>query len=249
MRVVIVDDEKSARGILRLFLKDHSDVEIVGEASDGQQAHDLCEELKPDVIFLDIQMPVLTGLEMLDVLEDPPWVIFTTAYDEFAVQAFEKNAVDYLLKPFNKDRLAQSLVRVRERIETSRAENAAQTQKVAKELEQRKVLERIPVKIRGKIHVVQVCNLVLAEAEGDYVMLNTFDGRYLKEITMKYLEKHLPADEFCRIHRSSIVRIGEVQSIEPIPGSSSGQMVVLKSGIKVRASADGLRRLKKALGN
>lgn len=248
MRVLIVDDEKSARGLLRLFLQAHSDVEIIGEASDGQEAFDMCQELKPDVLFLDIQMPVLTGLELLEMLTDPPRVIFTTAYDEFAVQAFEKNAVDYLLKPFNKERLAQSLERVRERM-TTVAEDGNQTKKAVQKLQEKTILERIPVKVRGRIHIVQVRSLIMAEAEGDYVMLNTYDGRYLKEITMKYLEEHLPAADFCRIHRSTIVRISEVQGIEPIADSASGQMVLLKNGTQARASADGLRRLKKALGS
>lgn len=249
MKILIVDDEAPARGLLKIFLKDHVDCEVVGEAADGMEGYRLYQELQPDLVFLDIQMPKVNGFEMLELLENPPCVVFATAYDQYALKAFEKNAIDYLLKPFGKERLAQTLERVRERLKLKASSTVSESPErnlVKSEGLGPNVLERIPVKLRGKIHIVPVRDIFLAEAEGDYVMLSTLDGRYLKEITMKYLESHLPTDQFCRVHRSAIVRIDAVKGVEPV-GSDAWQ-VRLKNDATVRASAEGLKSLKKRLG-
>jgi len=247
MRVLIIDDEDAARQLLKIYLKEHADCEIVGEASDGFDGFRLVRELNPDVIFLDIQMPRITGFEMLELLEKPPAIIFATAYDQYAIKAFEKNAADYLLKPFSKDRLTQALDKVRARLQTLgttvSSPEIAVSQSVREEVE---YLERIAVKMRNKVHVVPVDIIQLFEAEGDYVQIHTPEGKYLKEFTMKYLEAHLSPEQFVRVHRSNIVAINSVKGLEHTGPET--WMVRLKNGVGVKASVDGVRQLKKVLG-
>jgi two-component system LytT family response regulator len=248
MKILIVDDEAPARKLLKLFLQDHPDCEVVGEAADGFEGFRLIGELSPDVVFLDIQMPRVTGFELLELLDNPPVVVFATAYDQFAVQAFEKNAADYLLKPFGKERLSTALGRIRERLQL-RALGAGNSveHKVLEAVQERPdILERIAVKVRNKVHVIPVSQIIRIEAEGDYVSLVTMEHKYLKEFTMKYLDSHLPPKEFLRVHRSDFVRIDSVKGLEH--ASAEVWNVRMKNGDAVRASADGIKQLKKVLG-
>lgn len=245
MKLMVIDDEEPARQLLRLFLKDIPDVEVVGEAEDGFQAYQMIRELNPDVITLDIQMPRLTGFELLELLEKPPVILFATAYDQFALQAFEKNAADYLLKPYSRERLFQALQKARDRLSLKSAQQQPELA-VSKAIQEKSgILERIAVKVRHKVVVVSVDAIERIEAEGDYVTLHTAEGRYLKEFTMKYLETHLP-DAFIRVHRSNFVRIEAVQGLE----HSSGDvwLVRMRNGDTVRCSAEGIKLLKRRLG-
>lgn len=246
-KILIVDDEEPARQLLRLFLKDIPDLEIVGEASDGFEAFQMIRELKPDLLTLDIQMPRLTGFELLELLENPPVIIFSTAYDQFAIQAFEKNAADYILKPYSKERLRQAIQKAVERLRIKDLpEQVAVESHVRQSFhDQNQILERIAVKVRNKVVMVQVSQVQRIEAEGDYVSLHTPEGRYLKEFTMKYLESHLPED-FVRVHRSDFVRVTAVKGLEHASGDV--WFARMHNGDQVRCSAEGIKQLKKRLG-
>lgn len=248
MRVVIIEDEEPARKLLQIYLKEHGDCEVVGEAADGFEGFRLIQELKPDVVFLDIQMPRITGLELLDLLESPPLIVFATAYDHFAVQAFDRNACDYLLKPYGKERFRQALDRVRQRLAKANSAGPSPEQSVMRDLRDQpgEQLQRIAVKVRNKVHVIPVDQITHIEAEGDYVYLHTAEGRFLKEVTMKYLESHLPAQHFLRIHRSAIVNLLAIKGLEQ--KGPEAWMVVLQSGLQVKASGEGRKQLKKILG-
>lgn len=246
MKVLLIDDEEPARQLVKIFLKNHPDCEIVGEAADGFEGFRLIKELNPDVVFLDIQMPRITGFELLELLEAPPIIVFATAYDQYAIRAFEKNAADYLLKPFSRERLGQALDKVRQRL-GAKTIGLAPEQKIQVQLQERpEVLERIAVKLRNKVQVIPVEDVLFFEAEGDYVFLHTAEGKFLKEVTMKYLESHLPPDRFVRVHRSAIVHVEAIKGLEQI-GPEAWQ-VILKSGQAVRVSGEGRKQLKKSLG-
>jgi len=249
MKIVLIDDEEPARQLTKIFLKDHADCEIVGEAGDGFEGFQLIKDLNPDVILLDIQMPRITGFEMLELLENPPLVIFCTAYDQYALKAFEKNAADYLLKPFSRERLTQAIQKVRDRL-LSRQADPSQQNSVSGVLadmhEKPEELDRIAVKVRNRVNVIPVDQIFHIEAEGDYVNLHTPEGRFLKEYTMKYLEAHLPAERFVRVHRSDFVQLEAVQGLEH--SSTDVWHVRLKNGSLVRCSSEGIKLLKKKLG-
>jgi two-component system LytT family response regulator len=246
MKILLIDDEEPARQLVKIFLKSHADCELVGEAADGFEGFRLIRELQPDVVFLDIQMPRITGFELLELLENPPIIVFATAYDQYAIKAFEKNAADYLLKPFSKERLAQALEKVRQRL-AIKQDGVAPEQKIKEQIQDRKeLLERIAVKLRNKVQVIPVEDILYFEAEGDYVFLHTADGKFLKEVTMKYLENHLPPDRFIRVHRSAIVHVEAIKGLEQL-GAEAWQ-VILKSGQPVRVSAEGRKQLKRLLG-
>jgi len=249
MKLVLIDDEEPARQLVKIFLKDHPDCEVVGEAGDGFEGFRLIKELNPDLVFLDIQMPRITGFEMLELLEEPPIIIFATAYDQFALKAFEKNAADYILKPFSRDRFNQALQKARERSQLRKA-NAEQPNPekavLADVQDKTEILDRIAVKLRNRVYVIPVDQIFHIEAEGDYVNLHTPDGCYLKEFTMKYLDAHLPPDQFLRVHRSDFVRLSAVQGLEH--KSSDVWHVKLKNGSSVRCSSEGIKALKKKLG-
>ncbi|HSQ42774.1 MAG TPA: LytTR family DNA-binding domain-containing protein [Fibrobacteraceae bacterium] len=246
MRVLIIDDEEAARHLMRIYLADHPDCEIVGEAADGFEGYRCIRELQPDLVFLDIQMPRISGFEMLELLETPPIIIFATAYDQFAVKAFEMNAADYLLKPFSKDRVVAAIDKVRQRLQQTNPNLSVEKAVLETVQAQNDILERIAVKVRQKVLIIPVDKIYRIEAEGDYVTLHTPEGRYLKEFTMKYLENHLPPGKFVRVHRSNFVCIEAVKGLE----HSSAEIwhVRLKDDQLVRASAEGIKQLKRALG-
>jgi two-component system, LytTR family, response regulator len=245
LKVVIIDDEEPARTIIRSFLGEFTDLQVAGEFSDGFAGMKGIQELKPDIVFLDIQMPRLTGFELLELLENPPVIIFSTAYDQYAIRAFELNATDYLLKPYSKDRFRQAVQKAIARV--GKGENpGAKLKRVAEEaVSTEESLVRIAVKSGSKIQVVPVSDVIYLEAEGDYVMIHTADARYLKEKTLKYFESHLDPAQFIRIHRSSIVNATYIGRIELYDKES--YMVLLKNGVKLRASSSGYKLLKDTL--
>jgi two-component system, LytTR family, response regulator len=238
--VLIIDDEALARQLVRKYLSDIPGLEIVGECENGFDALKAIHELNPDLLFLDIQMPKIDGFELLEVLDQKPEIIFTTAFDQYAIRAFEMNAVDYLLKPFSKERLCQAVEKARQRIGTP----ALGTPALLKHLEgSKQILERVITRLGSKITVIPVEKIIYFEAADDYVMVCTEQGKHLKEKTMKYFEEHLPGGQFIRVHRSYIVNIAEIKSLELY--SKDSYLAVMKNGEKLKVSAEGYRRLKK----
>ncbi|MGD9992757.1 MAG: LytR/AlgR family response regulator transcription factor [Salinivirgaceae bacterium] len=244
MKVLIIEDEAPAREIVKAFLKNYPEAELVGECEDGFSGLKAIKEMQPDLVFLDVQMPKITGFEMLELLDEQPQIIFTTAYDQYAIKAFEMNAVDYLLKPFSKERFNQAM----EKVQTKEAasDTGEKLQKVIQTLDEKsEKLFRIAVKKGGDIHMIPVEELLYIEAKDDYVMLYTAKGRYLKEKTMKYYENHLDEQEFVRVHRSYIVRVDQVKRLEPYGKSS--YLAILSQGQKINVSLSGYRKLKEVL--
>lgn len=243
IRTIIIDDEEPARMLVRKFLEDFSEIEVLGECSDGFTAAKSINEHKPDLIFLDVQMPKLSGFELLEIIEHRPQVIFTTAYDSYAIKAFDENAVDYLLKPFSRERFADAVSKVMGRIASKSEQNYSDVIALAEE--KTEILQRIAVKSGTKIEIIAVSDIIYLESEGDYVMIHTKSGKYLKEKTMKYFEQHLDPETFIRIHRSFIININEISRIELFEKES--YIVKLKNGAQIKASNSGYKALKDML--
>lgn len=246
IKVLIIDDEPPARELVRHYLTSFPGIEIAAECENGFEALRAINEIKPDLIFLDIQMPKITGFELLELLQEPPQIIFTTAYDEFAIRAFEKNAVDYLLKPFSAARFQQAVEKARLRITGNQQ---AATPAVSNLKNQLEVvdgeLDRVVARIGSRIVVIPVDSIHYIESQDDYVMIYSLQGNHLKEKTMKYFEAHLPKSSFIRIHRSHIVNISQIVSVD-LYGKDT-HMVILKCGAKLKASAEGYKRLRELL--
>lgn len=246
MRVIIIEDEAPAREIVKSFLQAHTDIEIVGEYDNGFDGMKGIKEHHPDLVFLDVQMPKITGFEMLELMDETPEIIFTTAYDQYAIKAFEMNAVDYLLKPFSKDRFNQAIEKAKLKISTQTKSTTEDLKKVVEKIDEKEdTIFRIVVKKQGDIHVIPVEDLIYIEAKDDYVMLYTSKGRYLKEKTMKYYESHLDSKQFVRVHRSYIVRIDQVKRLEPYGKSS--YVAILGQDKKANVSLSGYKKLKEVL--
>ncbi len=239
-KVIIVDDEPLARSVVRSFLKTDERFEVIAECNDGFEALKCIQTHKPDLLFLDVQMPKITGLELLELLEETPPVIFTTAFDEFAIQAFEANAVDYLLKPFGKERFEKAMQKFLTRPEVI---NAAQLSSLSTGTAEQQ--NRVVIKNGTQIKIIPVQQIYYLEAADDYVKLYTIEGSFLKNKTMSFFEQTLPADQFVRVHRSYLVRISEIVRIDPY--EKDGHLLLLKSGAKIPVSKTGFAQLKKVL--
>ena len=245
MKILIVDDEALARDLVKNYLAGMKDVEIAGECENGFEALKAVQELQPDLLLLDIQMPKIDGFELLEVLDPRPEIIFCTAYDQYAIKAFEMNAVDYLLKPFSRERLQQALEKARQRMGTPFLSPGTPTpvERLKTQVdEERKTLERVVTRLGTKVTVIPVDRIQYIEAADDYVMIHSELGNHLKEKTMKYFEAHLPEEQFIRIHRSYIVNISEIKSLELY--SKDSYLAVLKNGDKLKVSAEGYKRLR-----
>ena len=246
LKTVIIDDEAPAREILKHYLRDMSDIELVAECSDGFEGLKKIAEMKPDLVFLDIQMPKLTGFEMLEVLDECPAIIFTTAYDQYALKAFELNAIDYLLKPFPRERLAEAV----KRAIRNKNDDGSEVKRIEKLIENRPehspALNRIVVRKGNAINMILVDDILYIEAQNDYVMVYYKGGKGLKQQTMKYYEDNLPNSDFVRIHRSYIVRVDQIKRIEPY--AKDNHLAVLDSGHKLHVSKNGYKLLKERLG-
>jgi two-component system LytT family response regulator len=240
LRVIIIDDEALARQLIRQYLNDLPGIEIMAECENGFDALKAIQDKKPDLIFLDIQMPKLDGFELLEVLDTKPEIIFTTAFDQYAIKAFEMNAADYLLKPFSKERFLKALDRARQRIGS---QILSSVEGIKQHLDgQNKVLDRVITRMGSKITVIPVDKIQYFEAEDDYVMIFSELGSHLKEKTMKYFEEHLPPGQFIRIHRSYIVNISEIKSLDLYTKDS--YLATLKNGAKLKVSSEGYRKLR-----
>lgn len=244
MKAIIIEDEEPARDLLRKYLEPFSDIEIIGEYIDGFEGAKAINQLKPDLVFLDIQLPRLTGIELLELLDHAPMIVFTTAYDEFAIKAFEKNAVDYLMKPFSKDRFAQAIERVKSR-RLSKQPQEQNAQQLAENLTSGSYLNRIVVKTPKAMVVIPVDDILYLEAQDDYVMIHTSESRHMKKQTMKYFEDRLNVNQFVRVHRSFIANVSHISKLEPYTKDS--YIAVLKNGVKLTVSNTGYKALKEIL--
>jgi len=240
---VIVDDEELARAILREYLAAHPDIEIVAECANGFEAVKAVSELAPDLLFLDIQMPKLNGFEVLELVGPGPAVIFITAYDQYALRAFEVHAVDYLLKPFTPERLTEALERVRQRMERNEASPVPALVKQARA--SGKPVERVLVKDGSRVHVIPVEKIDYIEAQDDYVGIKAGGKEYLKQDRMAELESLLPPERFIRIHRSYILNIDRLMRLEPYAKDS--RVAILADGTQLPVSRAGYAKLKPLL--
>lgn len=245
IRTIIIDDEAPARDIIKHYLKKYESVEVITECSDGFSGLKSVSFMKPDLVFLDIQMPRLTGIEMLEVMTEKPQIIFTTAYDQFAIRAFELNAVDYLLKPFPERRFAEALNKAIDKIRSGRG-NAEPANRLLKKLPDPPAsVSRVVVRKGNSINLIPVENIRYVEAQDDYVMIHHSGGKALKQHTMKYYDENLPKTDFVRIHRSFIVKVEEIKRIEPY--GKDNHVAILHAGEKLPVSRAGYRELKKEL--
>jgi two-component system LytT family response regulator len=240
---VIVDDEELARGLVREMLRPHPEVRVLAECANGFEAVKAISELKPDLVFLDIQMPKLDGFEVLELVGRDMAVIFATAYDSFAMRAFDAHAVDYLLKPFSVERFEKALERARQRL-GEKAPDPVELAAAARPPDQ--FLQRIVVKDGPAVHVIPVDKLDYAEAQDDYVALKSDRKTYLKQQTISSLEAMLDPVRFIRIHRSHIVNLDRVAKIEAYTKDS--KIAVLRDGTQLPVSRAGYARLKALLG-
>lgn len=240
IRAVIVDDEELARQIIRETLKPHREIEILAECANGFDAVRTISELKPDMVFLDIQMPKLDGFEVLELIGNEFAVIFVTAYDEHALRAFEVHAVDYLLKPFRAERFEAALARAKERIGKklpAEHEKLAAAARIPGEY-----AERIVVKDGTRVQVIPVAKLDYVEAQDDYVSLASAGKKYLKQQTISSLESSLDPKSFVRIHRSCIANLERVNRLEPY--GKDTHVAILSDGTRLPVSRAGYARLK-----
>ncbi|MGH9968544.1 MAG: LytR/AlgR family response regulator transcription factor [Pyrinomonadaceae bacterium] len=250
IRVLLVDDEPLAREMLREMLQGDPDVTIVGESVNGREALDAIRAHAPDLLFLDVQMPELGGFEVLAALgkEQIPYVIFVTAYDQYAVRAFEVHALDYLLKPFDQERFDISWQRARAQILRDR--NGGTDQRILALLEELKAgtkyLERLVIKAGGRIYFLETNEIDWIEAEGNYVSVHSAKKSHLLRETISSLESQLDPKKFVRVHRSSIVRIDRIQELQP--WFHGEYRIILQNGTQLTLSRNYRDKLQEALG-
>ncbi|HOZ87728.1 MAG TPA: response regulator [Bacteroidia bacterium] len=245
-KVIIIDDEPLARSIVIEYLQDYKNFEIVAECNDGFEGVKAIMQHKPDLVFLDIQMPKINGFEMLELLDTTPAVIFATAFDEYAIKAFEANAVDYLLKPFSYERFESAI----KKWELKNMDKPAYKKNIDQLLEntekQPEEKHRVVVRTNNEIQIIPVNDLYYIEAYDDYIKLFTKDNYYLKKKTMAYYEQMLDSSVFFRTHRSFIINLQQLTKIEPL--EKNNYVALLKNGKKIPLSRSGYVKLKEKLG-
>ena len=246
IKTVIIDDETPGRELIKHYLKEVDSVEVIAECSDGFSGLKTISLLKPDLVFLDIQMPRLTGIELVEVLTEKPEIIFTTAYDQFAIRAFELNAVDYLMKPFEKRRFLEAVKKAIGKIRSSTGEKESASQLLAKKPENSAPVNRIVVRKGNAINIIPVDEIRYVESQDDYVMIHHASGKALKQETMKFYEENLPKNDFVRIHRAYIVNVAEIKQIEPY--GKDNHVAILNMGDRLPVSRSGYKQLREDLG-
>jgi len=237
IRTLIIEDEPLARQTLRDFSRGFSNLEIVGEAADGLLAVSLIDELKPQLIFLDVQIPEISGVEVLRRAQHRPAVVFTTAFDDYAVTAFEFEALDYLLKPFGRERFNQTLIRVKRHFEKIQDESKSEIPAENKDL-----LTRLFVRDKQRIVPLQTTEIVWLEADDDYTIVHADGKKFLVSLTLKEFSSRLDSDKFFRVHRSAIVNIEHISEIEEI---DRRLLLYMNDGAEVQASRQGSQIIKK----
>ena len=243
-KAIIIDDEPLSREIVKAYLKSFPEIEVVQECGDGFEGVKAIQQHQPELIFLDIQMPKITGFEMLELIDQKPAVIFITAYDAFAIKAFEANAVDYLLKPVSQERFSTAILKWKSKVTAISPEpidrmlsamSATGTQQ-----------GRIVVKTGSKVKIIPVHDIHYIEADDDFVKIYTQEGSFLKNKTMAFYEQSLDAAQFVRVHRSYILHINQITKIEPYQKES--HVAILRDGKQIPVSKTGYVKLKSILG-
>jgi two-component system, LytTR family, response regulator len=241
IKTILIDDEPLARSITREYLASFPQIEIVQECNDGFEGVKAITHHKPDLIFLDIQMPKINGFEMLELLDPAPPVIFTTAFDEYAIKAFESHAIDYLLKPFSKERFDKAVQKW-----LSTTETVSPVKIVHEQIRQPEERNRVVIREGGNIRIIPVGDIQYVEAYDDYVKIYTQKEMFLKKKTMSFYENSLDADQFVRVHRSYIIQLSQLTRIEPLEKDT--HVALLKSGVRIPLSKTGYAKLKSVLG-
>lgn len=243
MKTIIIDDEPLARSMVKHYLSTYQNMEIVAECNDGFEGFKAIKEHQPDLVFLDIQMPKITGFEMLELIENKPKVIFTTAFDEFAIKAFDQNAIDYLLKPFSQERFDKAMQKCLAQTDFSptNTSNEAVLNTNNNELE-----TRVVVKHLGNIKIIQTNDILYLEAYDDYVKIYTQENVFVKKKTMNYFENAFSSKQFVRVHRSYIIQVNQITKMEQ--SDKETMIAILKNGTKIPLSKTGYPKLKTVLG-
>ena len=231
-KTIIIDDEQLARTRIKRLLKAYEEIEIIAEAEDGERGLESINAHKPDLIFLDIEMPVLNGFEMLAKLSHQPKVVFTTAYDQYAIKAFEEGSIDYLLKPIEIERLDKTIKKLKQ---TNLAATPVQIEELLRQMQQKKTIKTLTVKLGDKILLIKLTDIVYVQAEDKYVFLHTTDGKkHLTDFTLSTLEEKLP-EEFIRIHRSEIINTEYIKEIRK--GFNGALIFVLNNAEETRVTS------------
>ncbi len=241
MKAIIIDDEPLARNIVKEYLQSYPGVEVAAECNDGFEGIKAIQQHEPGLIFLDIQMPKINGFEMLELLDNAPAVVFTTAFDEFAIKAFEINAIDYLLKPFSKERFDKAMQKFLHHTVTQQTQLVVET--AARSPAQQ---NRIVVKDGSKIRIIPIHQVMYLEAADDYVKIVTAEGSFLKKRTMAFFDQPLSQFQFVRIHRSYIVNTQLITRIDAHEKDS--HLILLNTGVQLPVSKTGYGKLKEVLG-
>jgi len=244
LKAIIIEDEKLAADLLSNQISERADISLLGVYENGFSGLKAIHELKPDLVFLDIELPKLTGLELLELLEEPPMVIFTTAYNQYAIDAFEKNAVDYLLKPFSKNRLFESIEKAKNKISQNQIHHYKNVMDDIQQQSQH-FLDRIAVKNKNNIHLIATPDIYFLEAQDDYVAIHTANKMYLKNARLKFYEKTLDPKKFIRVHRSYIVNTSVIQKLENY--NKDSYLLILNNQKKINISRSGLQLLRQIL--
>lgn len=243
-KAILIDDEPLAREVVKEYLEEYPDIQVIAECGDGFEGVKAIALHQPDLIFLDIQMPKITGFEMLELIEQRPGVIFTSAFDEYAIKAFEAHAIDYLLKPFSKDRFKAAVEKWLEKKNFSEAKQQIQTLIQTASVSPANN-ERIVVKAGSSIKIIPTTDVIYLEAYDDYVKIHTPEGVFLKNKTMQFFENSLDEKLFVRIHRSFIVKVTEITKL--VPYEKDSYRVIIKSGESLPLSKTGYSKLKTLL--
>lgn len=243
IKVALIDDEPLAQSIVSEYLQNYREFEIVATCNDGFEGLKAISRHKPDLLFLDIQMPKINGFEMLELIDQPPAVIFTTAFDEYAIKAFESHAIDYLLKPFSKDRFDKAIQKWLQ-IRTTAA--LPDLTVVRDQLRQPEEKNRIVVKEGSNIKIIPIQDIQYIEAYDDYVKIFTSKEMFLKKKTMSFYERNLDSSQFVRVHRSYIIALSQLTKVEPMEKET--YLALLKTGAKIPLSKTGYAKLKEVLG-
>ena len=243
-RALIIDDEPLARMVVKEYLLNFPEIEVLQECNDGFEGLKAINQYQPDLLFLDVQMPKINGFEMLELVDRQPAVIFTTAFDEYAIKAFEAHAVDYLLKPFNKDRFNKAIEKYL--AQATPAVIHKKTEELLEAANSPAQHERIVVKTGTKVKIIPVQDVEYLMADDDYVSVYTPEGSFLKNKTMNFFEQTLDPRHFVRTHRSYMVAIQQITRIDPYEKDS--HLAILKSGAKIPVSKTGYVKLKQVLG-
>lgn len=243
-KVILIDDEPLARSLVKEYLQAHPQLELVQECGDGFEGVKAIHQWQPDLIFLDIQMPKINGFEMLELLELPPAVIFTTAFEEYAIKAFDLHAIDYLLKPFSQERFDKAILKWQENKKQHKTQPVPELLETAAQSPNQS--DRIVVKNGSKIKIIPVSTVYYLEAADEYVKIHTSEGYFLKKKTMSFFESSLAAHEFVRCHRSFLININEVTRIDPY--EKDNYVAKLKGGQQVPVSRSGYTKLREVLG-